>query len=82
MIDYKKRAFEMMTVAIPASGFRPSTPEEWSNLQEATIEVQAAMYRDFGLSEIEARKIANQVFGGPIGLLILNLFFKEYSNEQ
>ena len=81
MTNYKKKAFEVLEAARPASGFMPSTPEEWRTLQNASIEMGVAMFRDMGMSKFEARKLSNQIYGGAAGLLMLQLSFRESPNE-
>jgi hypothetical protein len=81
MSAYRKKAFEMMRAARPASGFRPETPEEWTRLLAALEEVGYAMYRDNGLSSKEARRLAKQTHSGPIGLSLLEIGFSEDNHD-
>ena len=81
MSAYRKKAFAMLEAARPASGLRPETPEEWTQLQAALEELCYAMYRDNGMSNKEARRIAQQIHSGPIGLLLLEIGFSEDSHD-
>jgi hypothetical protein len=81
MSAHRKKAFKMMEAARPASGFRPETPEEWARLQAALEELGYAMYRDNGMSSKEARCLAKQIHSGPIGLLLLEIGFREDSHD-
>ena len=81
MRSYRKKAFEMLKAATPASGFRPETPEEWTRLQAALEELGYAMYRDNGMSSKDARRLAKQIHSGPIGLLLLEIGFSEDSHD-
>lgn len=81
MTSYFKKAFDMLEAAKPASGFRPETPQEWRNLQKASEELGYAMFRRGGLDEYSARKLANQIYGSDLGLLLLDIAFREGRHE-
>jgi hypothetical protein len=81
MDDYTQYAIEMLEAARPASGFRPETPEEWVKLQNAIEELCFAMFRMSGSSDTAARQLARQIYGGPTGLLLLDLAYRETNFE-
>ena len=81
MNDYLKEALLMVQAATPASGFRPETPEEWRNAQRASEELGYAMFRQGGLDEKSARKLANEISGGLAGFLLLDIAFREGRDE-
>jgi len=76
-----KKAFEVIEAARPASGCRPETPQEWRNLHKASEELGYAMLRQGGLDEKAARKLANEIYGGVSGWLILDIAFREGKHE-
>lgn len=80
MTDYLKRAFVMVEASRPASGFRPQTPKEWRNVQKASEELGYAMFRQAGLDAKSARKLANEIYGGVAGRLLLEIAFSEDSH--
>lgn len=77
MTDYLIKALLMVEAAKPASGFRPETPQEWRNAQKASEELGYAMFRQGGLDKKSARKLANEVYGGVAGRLLLEIAFSE-----
>ena len=81
MDDYTKNALEMLEAARLASGFRPETAEEWRKLQRASEELGFATFRTGGLSDKAARQLARQIYGGPAGLLLLDLAYRETNYE-
>jgi hypothetical protein len=76
-----ERAFAMWDAARPASGFRPETPEEWQRVLRANVEMGYALFREMGMAEGEARKLAKQIHGGPGGLLFLQIAFGEHADD-
>ena len=81
MTDYLKKALDKAKAAKPASGFRPETPQEWQNLQEASKELGYAMFRKSGIDDKTARKLTNEIYGGVAGCLLLEIAFSEGSHE-
>lgn len=79
MSKHIKKAFDMLNAAKPPSGFRPETIDEWCRLHRAFEEMGYAMFREAGLSNTQARQMARETFGGPGGLLLLDIGF---SKEQ
>lgn len=82
MTDYLTKAIEMVMAAKPASGLRPETTEEWEKVHAASEELGYAMLRQGGMSEIAARKLANEIYGGLAGWILLDIAFREGRNEQ
>ena len=82
MADYLKKAIDMVNAAKPASGFRPETTEEWVRLQAASEELGYAMLRQSGMSEAAARKLANEIYGGLAGWMLLDIAFRESRNDN
>ena len=80
MNKYTKKAIEMMKAAIPASGFRPETPKEWEALQLANEELNFAMFRENGMTNSQARQLAQLIYRGPAGRLLLEIAFKDDSH--
>jgi len=81
MTDYIKKAINKVEAAKPASGFRPNTPQEWRNLQEASKELGYAMFRQGGIDDKTARKLTNEIYGGVAGRLLLEIAFSEGNHE-
>ena len=81
MSPHLLKAAQMMEAAVPASGFRPATPDEWARALRARVEIGYAMLRDRGRSDSEARELAEQLFGGAIGMLNLMTIFSEMRDE-
>jgi hypothetical protein len=77
MTDYLIKALLMVKAAQPASGFRPETPQEWRNAQKASEEMGYAMFRQAGWDDKSARKLANEIYGGAAGRLLLEVAFSE-----
>lgn len=77
MNKHTRKAMHMMEKAIPASGYRPETPQEWNRLLIALEEFGFAMYRDLGMSREEARRLAKQTHSGQVGLLLLQSGFRD-----
>jgi hypothetical protein len=82
MPDYLKRAIEMLEAAKPASGFRPETEAEWLALQAASIEFGYAVNRSNGIPPNQSRQLAQLIYGGPAGRLLLDLAYKDDKNAQ
>lgn len=70
---FARKAFAMLEAARPKSGDMPETPEEWNKLLAANEELGYAMYRDQGMNEEEARRVAKMIHGGPSGMLLLKM---------
>jgi hypothetical protein len=70
----------MFMAARPASGFRPTTSQEWHKLHRAYEELGFAMLVECDIPEENARILAKQTFGGPFGLLVLDSALREVSN--
>lgn len=69
MSKHLRRAMRMIDEAKTASGFRPETQEEWTRLQRAREEMAYAMYREAGMSDKQARRLARQIHSGTAGSL-------------
>jgi hypothetical protein len=82
MSDYMQKAIEKVKASKPASGFRPETTEEWKRLQAASEELGYAMLRQGGMSEAAARKLANEIYGGLAGWMLLDIAFRESRNDN
>ena len=82
MSDYLRKAFDMANAAKPASGLRPETTEEWKRLQAASEELGYAMLRQSGMSEAAARKLANEIYGGLAGWMMLDIAFRESRDNK
>ena len=80
MADYLKKAIERVEAARPASGFRPETESEWIALQAASIEFGYAMFRKNGMPSKKAREVAQLIYGGSAGRLLLELSFEDDSH--
>ncbi len=77
MSAHLRRAILMMEAARPASGYKPETSAEWDRLTRTHEELGYAMYREAGMSEREARDLAQQTHGGVAGRLLLSIAFGE-----
>ncbi len=75
------RAMQKWDAAKPESGFRPETPEEWEKVHLALEEMGFAILRKAGLSIKKARALARATYGGPAGLLLLDMVLREESHE-
>jgi len=82
MNTHLKKAMRMLADARPPSGFRPATPTEWDKLLRANQEMGYAMYRDNGMTETDARKLAEITHGGPVGRLLLDIAFREDTHDR
>jgi hypothetical protein len=82
MSDYMQKAIEKVKASTPASGFRPETTEEWKRLQAASEELGYAMLRQGGMSEAAARKLANEIYGGLAGWMLLDIAFRESRDDN
>ena len=80
MNKHIKKAMEIVKAAIPASGFRPETPMEWEALQLANEELSYAMFRENGMTNTQARQLAQLICRGPAGRLLLEVSFKDDSH--
>jgi hypothetical protein len=80
MNKHTQKAFEMIEAARPASGYRPQTEAEWSALQAASVELGYAMGIESGKTDTHARQIAQLIYGGPAGRLLLEMAFKDDSH--
>ena len=76
MADCLRKAIDMLNAAKPASGFRPETPQEWAALLKANEELGYAIFRQQGMSNVQARQLAKQIYGGQAGRLLLEMSFK------
>jgi hypothetical protein len=77
MNEHLPKGFLMWVAARPASGFRPETPLEWDRLLRAHEEMGYDLYRKCGMADEEARALASQTHGGPVGRLLLKIAFSE-----
>jgi hypothetical protein len=77
MTSQHDKLAEVMRAAIPASGFRPETEHEWRLLQRASILFAIQMFQENGLPMHQARRLAHQIYGGPIGRCLLEMAFAD-----
>lgn len=82
MHAYQRRAVAKVEAAIPSSGFRPETEAEWERLQEASVELAAAGHRASGATKAQAWRVARATMGSPAGRAVLEICFKDDSNDQ
>ena len=82
MTDYLKKSVEMVMASKPASGFRPETTEEWQKVHAASEELDYAILRQGGMSEAAARKLANEIYVGLAGWMLLDIAFRESRNDN
>ena len=75
MNKHFQKAFNAMAAAKPVSGFRPESEAEWAALQKAQEEMGYAMFRSSGKSDVEARALADAIYGGAAGRLLLQIAF-------
>lgn len=82
-MDHHTQKFaEIMSKAIPASGYRPQTEAEWARLQKAMIDGAYHMYRANGVHKAEAKNMARLIHGGLAGRLLLEMAFSEPESEE
>ncbi len=81
MKKHFQKAFDAMEAAKPASGFRPESEAEWIALQKAQEEMGYAMFRSSGKSNVEARGLAEALYGGSAGQLLLRIAFSEVRHD-
>ncbi len=80
-MDYHAKKFiEILSKAIPASGYRPETEAEWRRLQRANVEGSYHLYRSISVPKAEAKRMARLIFGGAAGRLMLEIAFAEPKN--
>ena len=70
-----QKAFDAMAAAKPASGFRPESEAEWAALQKAHEEMVYAIFRGDGKPDAEAQALAEALYGGAAGQLLLRMAF-------
>lgn len=80
MNKHTKKALEMVVASKPASGFRPETPQEWDALQRANEELGFALFKQYGMPSTQARHLAQLIYSGPAGRILLDLAFKDDKN--
>ncbi len=76
MNELMQKASEKLEAARPRSGFLPETEAEWKKLQEAVKFLSYAQYRELGLPSKQAKEIAEYIFGGSGGRLLLELGYR------
>jgi hypothetical protein len=81
MSPHVLKAAQMMDAAVPASGFRPETPEEWKRALGAVVELGYSILREHGHPKRQARALAEQIWGGAAGMQILKIAFSEARDE-
>lgn len=79
--DYTQIAINKMIAAKPASGFRPETNAEWAKTQEALLALGYALLRKSGLSRKQAEQMAQLIYGGAAGRLMLDMGFEVLGDE-
>lgn len=77
-----RAAAQKLKAAVPASGFRPQTPEEWKRAHEAMTEVGYGMFRLSGASHEQAQELARAIYGGQNGLTLLDAALREHGHEE
>lgn len=82
-MDYHvKKYAETLSKAIPASGYRPQTHQEWVRLQRAMIDASYYYYRGLGATKTEAKRMARVIHGGLAGRLLLQMSFAEPEYQE
>ena len=75
-MDYHTQKFvEIMSKAIPASGYRPQTKREWARVRRAMINASYHMCRANGVPKAEAKRMARLIHGGLAGRMLLEMAF-------
>ena len=77
MTGYREKAMRMIERARPASGYRPETEAEWQRLLAASVELGYATCRHQGVEDKKARDLAELIWGGEAGRLLLEMAFSE-----
>ncbi len=70
-----QKAFDSMAAAKPASTFCPESEAEWAALQKAHEELGYAIFRGSGKPDAEAQALAEALYGGSAGQLLLRIAF-------
>jgi hypothetical protein len=77
-MDYHtKKYVEILSKAIPASGYYPAKEVEWVRLQRAMVDASYHMYRANGVPKAQAKCLAHLIHGGLAGRLLLDAVFNE-----
>jgi hypothetical protein len=79
---HAKKYVEILSKAIPASGYRPQTEREWQRLQRAMLAAAPHFYRGTGVSKAEAERMARLIYGGAAGRMLLEAVFVEPDGEE
>jgi hypothetical protein len=82
MSTHEEKFVEIMSKAIPASGYRPQTEVEWRRLQSAMIDASYHMYRASGAPKAEAKRMARMIHGGTAGRKLLEATFTEQGDAE
>lgn len=80
--DVLRAAAQKLKAAEPASGFRPQTPDEWERAQEALVESGYSMLLHIGATHEQARTIAEAIYGGKNGRVLLDAAFKGHRHVK
>lgn len=80
--DVLRTAAQKLKAAVPASGFRPQTPDEWERAHEALIECGYSMFQHLGLPQEQARAMAEAIYGGQSGLILLDAALQEHGHAE
>lgn len=82
MIDHGQQYIDILSAAIPSSGYRPQTEAEWLRLQRAMIEASSHLYRANGVPKSQAKRMARLIHGGAAGRKLLELSFSGPETEE
>lgn len=74
--SYTQSAIDKMIAAKPASGFKPETDAEWQKAQEALLAMGYAMLRAGGMAHQQAEQLAELIYGGSAGRLLMEIGFE------
>lgn len=67
-----RAASKKLKDAKPSSGFTPETAEEWNKAQVALVEIGYSMFRDMGAPHEKAQALAQGIYGGQNGRVLLD----------
>ena len=73
--EHLQKAFDAMAAAKPTSGFCPESEAEWTAQQKAHEEMVYAIFRGGGKPDAEAQALAEALYGGAAGQLLLRMAF-------
>lgn len=77
MSTHTEKYSAIMRKAIPASGYRPGTEAEWKRLQSSMRRAAVHFYQELGATKAQAQYLANLIYGGVAGRLLLEAAFSD-----